>query len=106
MARLPVHERAYTKLLEELFASRLDIVNKPTTAPESSSIPSTVPEFALGKVLAAQSTRNELTKAVRDLLADATTAASIDADLRKALTAWLAHPSDPRIAPCHPSPSH
>lgn len=92
---VPKHESAYTRILETTFGSRFDLVNKADLALDSdtsSSIPSTMPDYALGKVLAEQNSRTSLTEAVRTVLSDP--ASAISSDLKQLLNQWLSNPSD------------
>lgn len=54
---VPRHESAYTRILETLFGSRLHIANalNPASDSSTSTIPSSLPELALGKYLASNS---------------------------------------------------
>lgn len=81
---IPKHEQSYTKILDTLFAERLDIVNKPQEASSSA-----LPSMALGKALAFQEQQKALQSAVRDALSSGSVANS---DLKSALTAWLDAP--------------
>ncbi|GAA5860920.1 hypothetical protein JCM3774_003188 [Rhodotorula dairenensis] len=84
--RQPKHESTYTKLLDEVFGSRLWLANAPESLlPESSNISATSPEYALGHVLGANKQREELRQRVRDALASS----DIDEKTAKSLSAWL-----------------
>lgn len=93
--KMPHHETAYTKILETTFGSRFELVNKADSALDaqaSSTIPSTLPDYALGKVLAAQSQRTNLQSTVRTVLSNPS--AELPAELKKLLSDWLASPND------------
>ncbi|BGP56539.1 hypothetical protein JCM8202_002055 [Rhodotorula sphaerocarpa] len=84
--RQPKHESTYTKLLDEVFTSRLWLANAPESLlPQSASISATSPEYALGHVLGANRQREELRQRVREALASS----DIDAATAKSLSAWL-----------------
>jgi sulfite reductase (NADPH) hemoprotein beta-component len=96
---VPKHERAYFRLLEQIFTERLYVVNSPeNVAPPSDSnlIPPTSPEFALGRLLAQLSQRDQLKAAVRALFEDPGAAAELESrpDFASSLTSWLANPSN------------
>jgi len=96
---VPKHETAYTKILETTFGSRFDLVNKADSALDaqgSSTIPSTLPDYALGKVLATQLSKTELTTSVRSLLSNPSS--EVSAELKKLLSDWLSNPSDSSLA--------
>jgi sulfite reductase (NADPH) hemoprotein beta-component len=101
---VPKHEQGYFKLLEQIFTDRLYVVNSPeNVAPPSSSslVPPTSPEFALGRLLAQLSQRDQLKAAVRSLFTDPDAAKELEArsELASSLSAWLANPASPELPP-------
>ncbi|KAH9044260.1 sulfite reductase subunit beta [Lactarius hengduanensis] len=66
---VPKHESSYTSILSHLFGERLEISNSPSLVPSQGQF-ATSPEFALGRVRGALEERNELVKAVQELLQD------------------------------------
>lgn len=81
---VPQVEEVYTKILDQTFPGRLDIVNSPSLVPAVGEL-ATRPEYALGKVSALLDEREELTLAVKDILKDQSTSES----LHKAAAHWL-----------------
>ena len=66
---VPKHENSYTSILNHLFGERLEISNSPSLVPSRGQF-ATSPEFALGRVRGALEDRNELVRAVQEMLQD------------------------------------
>jgi sulfite reductase (NADPH) hemoprotein beta-component len=66
---VPKHESSYTSILSHLYGERLEISNSPSLVPSRGQF-ATSPEFALGRVRGALEERNELVKAVQEMLQD------------------------------------
>jgi len=94
---IPKHEQSYNKILETLFGSSLEIVNAPDASVDSSStaIPSTLPAYALGKVLARRTQRSKLVHAVQAILADAEVPEN---ELTQELRKWIESPTNDSVA--------
>ena len=97
--RVPTHERAYTKLLEQTFGERLRVGNAPdgfSMALAADANPS--PAYALGQLLGQRQARAVLEAAVRSLLADASRSSAVATSSREALAAWIVSPTDAALA--------
>ncbi|CBQ73317.1 probable sulfite reductase cys-4 [Sporisorium reilianum SRZ2] len=87
--QVPKHEEAYNLMLEQVFAERLSLVNSANE--ESDDHPAArSPEYAFGQVLAQLEQRDELVRAVNDVLRDG----GISTELHEALSQWLAAKQD------------
>ena len=84
---IPSHESAYTKILSTLFGERLMVENAPEKIAEHGDV-ATRPEFALGRAQVELETREELIKAVRDVLRPET-AMHLPHELSVLLSKWL-----------------
>jgi sulfite reductase (NADPH) hemoprotein beta-component len=80
---VPKHEASYTKILEQLFSDRLDIVNAPSLV-ETYGPAATTPEFALGRVRSQLDEEAELSSSIQSLLEDPT----LPEDLHTLLSRW------------------
>ncbi|KAI1793566.1 sulfite reductase subunit beta [Ganoderma leucocontextum] len=81
---VPKHEAAYTKMLHNVFPSRLDILNAPELVASQGQV-ATTPEFALGRARGELEEREELVGAVQDLLRDPT----VSIEIHSLLSRWL-----------------
>jgi sulfite reductase (NADPH) hemoprotein beta-component len=81
---VPKHEGSYTSILSHLFGERLEISNSPSLVPSQGQF-ATSPEFALGRVRGALDERNELVKAVQELLQDL----KLPQDTHSLLSHWV-----------------
>jgi sulfite reductase (NADPH) hemoprotein beta-component len=81
---VPKHESSYTSILGHLFGERLEISNSPSLVPSRGHL-ATSPEFALGRVRGALDERNELVKAVQELLQDP----KLPKDTHALLSRWV-----------------
>lgn len=83
--QVPKHESSYSKILEHLFAERLEIVNAPSNVSSHGAV-ATTPEFALGRVRSQVEERGNLVRAVQDLIVDVSQTPS---ELHALLSKWL-----------------
>ena len=90
---VPQHEQSYTKVLDEVFGSRLQVCNAPELVREHGKY-ATTPEFALGRVRAQLEARDAVVQAIGTLVAQAGKI-DLDADTRQTLSAWLLARDDP-----------
>lgn len=81
---VPAPEEVYTKILDQTFPNRLEIVNSPTLVPSLGEL-ATRPEYAVGKVTALLEEREALSAAVKEILRDEATGEA----LHKAAGRWL-----------------
>lgn len=81
---VPAHEESYTKILEQTFPNRLEIVNSPSLVPALGEL-ATRPEYAFGKVSALLDKREQLAEVVKNILKDSSTPEA----LHKAAARWL-----------------
>ncbi|KAF8271577.1 hypothetical protein EI94DRAFT_1697999 [Lactarius quietus] len=81
---VPKHESSYTSILSHLFGERLEISNSPSLVPSRGQF-ATSPEFALGRVRGALDERNELVKAVQELLQDP----KLPQEIHSLLSHWI-----------------
>ena len=81
---VPRHESSYTSILGHLFGERLEISNSPSLVPSRGQF-ATSPEFALGRIRGAIDERNELVKAVQELLQDP----KLPQDTHSLLSHWV-----------------
>lgn len=87
--QVPKHEEAYNLMLEQVFADRLALVNSANE--ESDDHPAArSPEYAFGQVLAQLEQRDELIRAVNDVLRDG----GVSTELHEALSQWLVAKQD------------
>ncbi|KAK0523223.1 Sulfite reductase [NADPH] subunit beta [Tilletia horrida] len=92
VAVAPKHEEAYTLLLQQLFAERLQVIN--STANKGVAHPSQrSPEFAFGQLLAQLEKRDTLILAISDAIKSHSS--SFASELHSALSTWLAKKDDP-----------
>ena len=82
--KVPKHEASYTKILETLFAERLEVANKPEYVAAHGNL-ATTPEFALGRVQRQLEDRDRLIKAVQTVVESS----SPTSDLHSLLSKWL-----------------
>ena len=84
--KVPQHEQAYNIILEQLFSSRLTVINAPEE--EADAHPAArSPEYAFGQVVAQLEERDELSRAVKQVLRNPAQS-GISAELLDALTQW------------------
>jgi sulfite reductase (NADPH) hemoprotein beta-component len=95
---VPKHESAYNKILGTLFGARLNVVNAIDASRDraDSAIPSSLPVYALGRIVAEQEGRAQLKQAVQSALADPS--GSLDADLKHKLSQWVSNPQNASLA--------
>ncbi|KAI0666765.1 sulfite reductase subunit beta [Trametes maxima] len=86
---VPKHEAAYTKILANLFAGRLEILNSPDLVSQQGEV-ATTPEFALGRARGELEEREELVNAVHELLRDP----DVTIEVHSLLSRWLAAKDD------------
>lgn len=90
---VPALESAYTKMLEQVFTSRLEISNSPELVSTSGSS-ATLPEFAFGKVRADLAQREELVEAVKGLISSY----DLDKAVHAAFAKWLLAKDDAKTS--------
>lgn len=81
---VPTHESSYTKILEQTFPHRLEIVNSPSLVPAIGEL-ATRPEYAFGKVSALLDKKEQLVEVVKAMLKESSTPEG----LHKAAARWL-----------------
>ncbi|KAJ9099199.1 hypothetical protein QFC21_004079 [Naganishia friedmannii] len=81
---VPAHESSYTKILDQTFPNRLEIVNSPSLVPAVGEL-ATRPEYAFGRVSALLDKKEELVETVKALLKDGKT----PEQLHKVAARWL-----------------
>ncbi|KAJ9104144.1 hypothetical protein QFC19_004128 [Naganishia cerealis] len=81
---VPAHEESYTKILDQTFPNRLEIVNSPSLVPAVGEL-ATRPEYAFGRVSALLDKKEELVETVKALLKDDKT----PEQLHKVAARWL-----------------
>ncbi|KAG8967407.1 hypothetical protein FRC03_010023 [Tulasnella sp. 419] len=89
---VPRHESSYTKILDQLFGERLEVVNDPNLVPTFGEA-ATRPEYALGRVRVQDEERQLLEDAVKELI-EADSSYNVDGELHAALRKWLTAKDD------------
>ena len=84
LPHIPKHESSYTSILSHLFGERLEISNSPSLVPSRGQL-ATSPEFALGRVRGVLGERNELVKAVQEMLQDP----KLPQEIHSLLSRWV-----------------
>ncbi|TFK51654.1 sulphite reductase hemo protein, beta subunit [Heliocybe sulcata] len=90
LPHVPKHELSYTKILSNLFDGRLEIANTPFLVASEGSA-ATSPEFALGKVRGELEDREELVRAVQELM----DSGDLSGDVHALLGKWMRARDDP-----------
>lgn len=81
---IPRHESSYTGILDHLFGEHLEVSNSPSLVRSQGEF-ATSPEFALGRIRGSLEERAELTKAIHELLQDAT----LSSETHSLLSRWI-----------------
>lgn len=90
---VPKHEASYTKILNQIFGERLEIVNSPDMVASQGQI-ATSPEYALGRIGLAVELRAEVVRIAQDLVQDR----EVPEDLHSLLSRWIVAKDDPQKA--------
>lgn len=81
---VPKHESSYTKILSQLFSSRLEISNSPSLVSTHGEL-ATTPEFALARARVQIERRKELVRAVQELIESK----DVSSELHDLLSKWI-----------------
>ena len=81
---VPKHESAYTKILVQLFADRLEVANSPSLVPAQGDV-ATTPEYALGRVRGQLERRDDLVRVIKELVESD----NLDADTHSLFSRWI-----------------
>ncbi|UZJ55923.1 hypothetical protein CBS101457_005243 [Exobasidium rhododendri] len=84
--KIPQHEQSYLIILEQLFAERLSLINAAKNISDAHPAARS-PEYAFGQVLAQLEERDELSRAVKQVMKNPSQS-GVSSELLDALTSW------------------